>query len=697
MPTDYLLFTQSRENLGMKIEHLTDREMSWLSFDQRVLELAEDSTVPLLERLRFLAISSSNLDEFFMVRVATLMSKIENDVTAANVAGHKPKELLALISTKVNELVSRQSQTLHEEILPELKKHGIEFVKWEQLDETEQTYVAKLFQDRIFPVLTPLAVDPTHPFPYISGLSLNLAVMVKNPATHEEFFARVKVPEILPRFIATAKVGSTRFLALEDLIAIHLQELFPGMTIEDHYTFRVTRNQDIELDEDEAEDLLLSLEQELLRRRFGPPVRLEIESGVDEVLVSKLGSELGIGPENIFHVTAPLNLTSLHKIADLDFSELKFEPFRSRTAKALSEVDSEDSDMFFSAIRQGEILLHHPYESFTSSVVHFLENAAKDPHVLAIKQTLYRTSGDSPIIEALIEAAEAGKQVVAVIEIRARFDEQANVRWARKLEAAGVHVVYGLMGLKTHAKLSLVVRDEPQGIRRYCHLGTGNYNPKTARMYEDLGILSADVELTEDLTRLFNQLSGFAPQSTYSRLLVAPRTLRSGLIERIDREIEHAKNGRPSGIQFKLNSILDEYFVAKLYEASQAGVKIELLIRGICAVQPGIKGVSENITVKSILGRFLEHSRIYHFVNGGDDEYWIGSADLMGRNLDRRVESLVLIQRKEHQSRLQDLLNLGLSDETSSWQLNETTWSRPTKKGLTNIHADLMKHYSKDR
>jgi polyphosphate kinase len=681
----------------MKIEHLTDREVSWLSFDQRVLELAEDPTVPLLERLRFLAISSSNLDEFFMVRVATLMSKIENDVTAANVAGHKPKELLALISTKVNELVDRQSKTLHEEILPELKKHGIEFVKWEQLDETEQTYVAKLFQDRIFPVLTPLAVDPTHPFPYISGLSLNLAVMVKNPATHEEFFARVKVPEILPRFIATAKVGSTRFLALEDLIAIHLQELFPGMTIEDHYTFRVTRNQDIELDEDEAEDLLLSLEQELLRRRFGPPVRLEIEAGVDDVRVSKLAAELGIGAENIVHVSAPLNLTSLHKIADLDFSELKYAPFRSRTAKALSEVDSEDSDLFFAAIRQGEILLHHPYESFTSSVVHFLENAAIDPHVLAIKQTLYRTSGDSPIIEALIEAAEAGKQVVAVIEIRARFDEQNNVRWARKLEAAGVHVVYGLMGLKTHAKLSLVVRDEPQGIRRYCHIGTGNYNPKTARMYEDLGMLSADIELTEDLTRLFNQLSGFAPQSTYSRLLVAPRTLRSGLIERIDREIEHAKNGRPAGIQFKLNSILDEGFVAKLYEASQAGVKIELLIRGICAVQPGIKGVSENITVKSVLGRFLEHSRIYHFINGGEDEYWIGSADLMGRNLDRRVESLVLIQRKEHQTRLQDLLNLGLSDETSSWQLIETTWSRPTKKGLTNVHATLIDHYSKDR
>ena len=681
----------------MSVDHLTDREISWLSFDQRVLELAEDEATPLLERLRFLAISSSNLDEFFMVRVATLMSKIENDMTAANVAGHRPKELLALISTKVNELVTRQSSALHQSILPSLKKQGIEFVTWQDLDETESAYVAKLFQDRIFPVLTPLAVDPTHPFPYISGLSLNLAVIVKNPTTQEEFFARVKVPEVLPRFIATAKVGATRFLPLEDLIAIHLQELFPGMIIEDHYTFRVTRNQDIELEDEETEDLLVTLEQELLRRRFGPPVRLEIETGVDEKLVQQLGQELGIGEENIFHIQAPLNLTSLNKIADLDFPELKFEPFRSRTAKALSEVDTDDLDMFFAAIRQGEILLHHPYESFTSSVVHFLENAAQDPQVLAIKQTLYRTSGDSPIIEALIEAAEAGKQVVAVVEIRARFDEQANVRWARKLEAAGVHVVYGLMGLKTHAKLSLVVRDESQGIRRYCHIGTGNYNPKTARLYEDLGILSADPELTEDLTRLFNQLSGFAPQSTYSRLLVAPRTLRSGLLEKIDREIEHARNGRPAGIQFKLNSILDESFVAKLYEASQAGVKIELLIRGICAVQPGIKGVSENITVKSILGRFLEHSRIYHFINGGKSEFWIGSADLMGRNLDRRVESLVMIARKEHEIRLQSLLDLGLSQETSSWQLDKTTWSRSGKKGLVDAHAVLFEHYSKDR
>lgn len=679
----------------MSMEYLTDREVSWLAFDQRVLELAEDPTTPLLERLRFLAISSSNLDEFFMVRVATLMSKIENDVVSANIAGFKPKELLSNISIKTKELVARQTRVLHEELMPALEKHGIEFVNWNSLNELERTYVTKLFQDRIFPVLTPLAVDPTHPFPYVSGLSLNLAVVVKNPATRQEFFARVKVPEILPRYIATSKTGSTRFLSVEDLISIHLHELFPGMIIEDHYTFRVTRNQDIELEEDETEDLLVSLEQELLRRRFGPPVRLEIESGVGEKLVTQLALELGIGEENIFHVDVPLNLTSLDKIADLDFPDLRFLPFRSRTANALAEVDPEDADMFFAAIRQGEILLHHPYESFTSSVVHFLENAARDPHVLAIKQTLYRTSGDSPIIEALIEAAEAGKQVVAVIEIRARFDEQANVRWARKLEAAGVHVVYGLMGLKTHAKLSLVVRDEPQGIRRYCHIGTGNYNPKTARIYEDLGMLSAELELTADISRLFNQLSGFAPQSIYSRLLVAPRTLRSGLIMRIDREIEHAQSGRSSGIQFKLNSILDEGFVAKLYEASQAGVKIELLIRGICAVQPGILGISENIIVKSVLGRFLEHSRIYHFVNGGDDEYWIGSADLMGRNLDRRVESLVLIQRKDHHQRLQGLLDLGLSESTSSWELKGTNWSRSTKKGLINLHAELMKKYAR--
>ena len=685
----------------MKLQNITDREMSWLSFNQRVLELAEDPTMPLLERVRFLAIFSSNLDEFYMVRVATLMSKLENGITAANVAGFTPIELMKQVSLRTNELMERHSRVFHEEIEPLLKNEGIEFLHWDQLNDTERGYVTKLFQDRIFPVLTPLAVDPSHPFPYISGLSLNLAVIVKNPTSHEEFFARVKVPEILPRFIATAKTGSTRFLPLEDLIAIHLQELFPGMVIQDHYTFRITRNQDIDLDEEESEDILTSIEQELARRRFGPPVRLEIENGVDEKLVEKLAEEIKINPENIIHIAAPLDLTSLNKIADLDFPDLKFDPFRSRSAKALSEVDQEDPDLFFAAIRQGEILLHHPYESFTSSVVQFLQNAAQDPQTLAIKQTLYRTSGDSPIVKALIEAAEAGKQVLAVIEIRARFDEQANVRWARKLEAAGVHVVYGLMGLKTHAKLSLVIRDEANGLRRYCHLGTGNYNPKTARAYEDLGILSADPELTEDLTKLFNQLSGFAPQSTYSRLLVAPSTLRSGIFERIDREIENQKAGKPAGIQLKLNSILDEGFVEKIYQASQAGVKIELLVRGICAVQPGIKGVSENITVKSVLGRFLEHSRIFHFVNGGNNEYWIGSADLMGRNLDRRVESLVRIDKKEHQNRLQEILDLGLSPSSSSWQLSGTDWSRVSKnskgEALLDVHSAFIHIYSKDR
>lgn len=685
----------------MKYENVTDRELSWLSFDQRVLELAEDPAAPLLERLRFLAIFSSNLDEFFMVRVATLMSKIENEITAPNIAGITPLDLMHEISLRTKALVERQSTVLHKDIIPKLKEVGIEFLQWGDLNETERDYVGKLFQDRIFPVLTPLAVDPSHPFPYISGLSLNLAVIVKNPTTHEEFFARVKVPEILPRFIATAKSGSTRFITIEELIAINLQELFPGMVIEEHYSFRVTRNQDIELDEEESEDILLTLEAELARRRFGPPVRLEIESGVESRLVNRLAHELGISEDNIIHAPKPLDLTAFHKIADLGLPVLKFEKFRSRTAHALSEVDPQDTDLFFAAIRQGEILLHHPYESFTSSVVRFLQSAAQDPDVLAIKQTLYRTSGDSPIIEALIEAAEAGKQVLAVIEIRARFDEQANVRWARKLEAAGVHVVYGLMGLKTHAKLSLVIRDEPQGLRRYCHIGTGNYNPKTARMYEDLGILSSDVELTEDLTKLFNQLSGFAPQSTYSRLLVAPRTLRSGITERIDREIENSKAGKPSGIQFKLNSILDESFVAKLYEASQAGVKIELLVRGICAVQPGLKGISENITVKSVLGRFLEHSRIFHFINAGESEYWIGSADLMGRNLDRRVESLIRVDRKEHHQRLQAILDMGLSDKVSSWTLTGTEWVRKfiNEQGnpLNDVHAMMIKLYGNNR
>ena len=680
---------------------LIDRELSWLSFNERVLDLAADPSIPLLERVRFIAIFSSNLDEFYMVRVASVLSNLEDGSPMTASPDIEPSVLMREISRRTHELVARQSNIFKDEILAELKKSKIEIVDWEELDSDERKFVSKIFTERVFPVLTPLAVDPSHPFPYISGLSLNLAVIVKNPSNGAVFFARVKVPPILNRFMPVGPGKAHRYIPLESVIAIHLQELFPGMIIEDHYTFRVTRNQDLDIDEEDSENLLISLEQELQRRRFGPPVRLEIEEGIDPARLASLAEHLQINPENIISVPNPMDLTSLNKLADLDFPELKFPPFRSRTPKSLREVDTEDSDMFFAAIRQGEILLHHPYESFTSSVVNFLENAARDPHVLAIKQTLYRTSGDSPIVEALIEAAEAGKQVLAVIEIRARFDEQANVRWARKLESVGVHVVYGLMGLKTHAKLSLVVRDEPTGIRSYCHIGTGNYNPKTARMYEDLGILSSDQELTDDLSKLFNQLSGFAPQSSYARLLVAPRTLRSGLIEKIDQEILNAKDGMPSGIQLKLNSLLDEEFVEKLYEASHAGVPVDLVIRGICALKPGVPGLSENIKVRSILGRFLEHSRIFHFTNAGEDEYWIGSADLMGRNLNRRVESLVRIDKKSHKEYLQEILDLGLSDEVSSWHLKDDQWLRHTKnnkgESLKNMHSLFAKRFRNEK
>ena len=673
-----------------KPEELIDRELSWLSFNERVLELAQDSDIPLLERLRFMAIFANNLDEFFMVRVASILGKIENEISASNTAGFTPNQLLSAVTAKARELSKRHADHFKKDLIADLREHKIELINWHDLNEDESAYVTKIFRERIFPVLTPLAVDPSHPFPYISGLSLNLAVLVKHPNTSEEYFARVKVPPILARFIATSSTGSRRFIPLEDVIAIHLQELFPGMNIEDHYTFRVTRNEDLELEE-ESEDLLTSLEQELSRRRFGPPVRLEIEEGIDQELLSRLCEELKINSESVFSLPTPLDLTALNRIADLDIPELKFRPFKSRTAASLSEVDSGDPELFFAAIRQGEILLHHPYESFTSSVVQFLQNAAQDPQVLAIKQTLYRTSGDSPIIEALIEAAEAGKQVLAVIEIRARFDEQANVRWARKLEAAGVHVVYGLMNLKTHAKLSLVVRDEANGLRRYCHVGTGNYNPKTARFYEDLGVISADPVLTEDLSKLFNQLSGLAPASTYSRLLVAPRSLRSGLLEKIENEIKNAKAGKPAGIQFKLNSLLDEEFVEALYKASNAGVSVDLVIRGISSIRPGIKGLSENIKVRSILGRFLEHSRIYHFVNAGEDEYWVGSADLMHRNLDRRVESLMRVDKSQHKDLLQEIFEVSLSPQTSSWHQNDDKWLR--HKESQDIQEFLMQKF----
>ena len=679
-------------------DRLIDRELSWLSFNERVLDLAEDKNIPLLERCRFLAIFSSNLDDFYMIRVASLKMKIEKGYFKANSAGFTPQELMKEISEKTQKLINRQSICFQESILPELAASGIEISTWDQLSTDEKKYVTKIFNDRIFPVLTPLAVDPSHPFPYISGLSLNLAVLVKRPDTNEELFARVKVPQSLPRFIETQELEFGKFISLENVIIANLEHLFPGMEIEDYYTFRLTRNADLEIEEDESENLLESMEQELLRRKFGPPVRLEVDIDIKSDLVKKLKEELSIKDEDISRYPEPLDLTGLNRIADLDRPELKFKPFKNQIAKELREVDPEDSDEFFAAIRRKEILLHHPYDSFNSSVVKFLETAARDPHVLAIKQTLYRTSGDSPIVSALIEAAEAGKQVLAVIEIRARFDEQANVRWARKLEDVGVHVVYGLVGFKTHAKLSLVVREEAGVVRRYCHVGTGNYNPKTARMYEDLGLLSSESDLGEDLNKLFNQLSGFAPLSEYKRLLVAPRTVRSGLLERINREVENHLAGKPAGIRFKLNSILDEEFVESLYRASQAGVKIDLIVRGICAVRAGIPGVSENIRIRSLLGRFLEHSRIFHFINGGDDEIYIGSADLMDRNLSRRVESLVRISDPEHKASLIELLDEYLSDEIANWQMLPTgKWQNIAKlsdgTAIESVHQLLINKY----
>ena len=650
-------------------QRLIDRELSWLAFNERVLELAEDKSNPLLERCRFLSIFSSNLDDFFMIRVATLKRKLESGVTKANTAGYSPIELMSEISKKTQSLIQRQSECFQNDVRIKLAGVGISFIKWKEQDDEEKNYINKIFTDRIFPVLTPLAVDPAHPFPYISGLSLNLAVLVKKPDTNEELFARVKVPSSLPRFIQTKEFGSTRFITIEQVIIANLHQLFPGMEIEDYYTFRLTRNADLELEEEESENLLVSMEAELLRRKFGPPVRLEVPVDIKPGLLERLKIELSIKEEDISRYKEPLDLTGLNIIADLDRPELKFAPFRNQIAKELREIDQDSNEEFFAAIRRNEILLHHPYDSFNSSVLRFLEAAATDPDVLAIKQTLYRTSGDSPIVNALIEAAEAGKQVLAVIEIRARFDEQANVRWARKLEDVGVHVVYGLVGFKTHAKLSLVVRQEGSVVRRYCHVGTGNYHPKTARMYEDLGILSADNQLGEDLNILFNQLSGFAPQSTYNRLLVAPRTIRPGLLEKINREIENKKAGKHAFIRLKLNSLLDEEFVEALYLASMAGVEIDLVIRGICAILPGIPGVSENIRVRSVLGRFLEHSRIFHFANGGDDEIYIGSADLMERNLNRRVESLAKISRDEHKKELIKIFDLYLSSKTAAWHL----------------------------
>ncbi len=671
-----------------------DRELTWLDFDTRVLELTEDPTIPLLERVRFLAIFSSNLDEFFMVRVASLKAKIERGVTTANSAGYTPQELLKIVLQRTQELVRIQAERFKDVIVPELAQHGIEFLKIDELSQDERDHLKDYYNKRIFPVLTPLVVDPSHPFPYISGLSLSIGINIESSDDFDISFARVKVPSNLPRFIRTSDTSKFRFVLIDELIAEHLSELFPGVTLKDHFFFRVTRNQDLDLDEDETDDILETMEKELTRRRFGPPVRLEVDKVINTQVLNELMDELQIDPQDVMKYDSPLDLRSLNQIADLDFPELKYKPFRSETAPELRDVDPHSTDSYFTALRKGEILLHHPYQSFTTSVVKFLENAARDPQVLAIKQTLYRTSGDSPIIEALIEAAEAGKQVLAVIEIRARFDEMANVRWARKLEEVGVHVVYGLMGLKTHAKLSLVVREEGDTLRRYCHVGTGNYNPKTARFYDDLGLLSADPVLGEDLSRLFNELSGHSTKHDYSRLLVAPHSMRQGLLMRIKRETKNHLDGKPAWIRFKLNSLLDEEIVAAIYEAADAGVKVEIVVRGICSLQLNNQPRRENIKVRSILGRFLEHSRIYYFRNGGAEDYYIGSADMMHRNLDRRVESLVRIESDKHKERLKGILDDSLSDQYSTWKLAEDNqWVRHISDADGKYLVNFQDHF----
>lgn len=681
--------------MALQPHEIIDRELSWLDFNARVLELAEDRSLPLLERVRFLSIFSSNLDDFFMIRVASVKLKIESGATYTNVAGYSPQALLEEIMHRVRGLVERQTFCFNDSIIPSLRENGIEFVHWDQLDEQEQGHLEEIFTNQIFPVLTPLAVDPSHPFPYISGLSLSLAVIVKHPETLEEFFARVKVPNVIPRFIPTNNKGILRFISLEEIISTHLSELFPGMIIEDYYSFRLTRNEDLDLEEEEIENILEAMEQELLRRKFGPPVRLEVESDIKPELLERLVSELEISNRDVIKYQGPLDLTGLNVIADIERAELKFPPHRSQLPVGLIETEEEEPEEFFQQIRHQELMLHHPYDSFSSSVVKFVETAAYDPKVLAIKQTLYRTSGDSPIMGALIEAAQMGKQVLAVVEIRARFDEMANVRWARKLEEAGVHVVYGLMGLKTHAKLSLVVRQEVDGLRRYCHVGTGNYNPKTARLYEDFGLLSSDPVLCDDLSRLFNQLSGFVSEIGFNRLIVAPKSMRTKLMAKIEQEIDNAKAGKPAQIKFKLNSLLDDQFVAALYRASQAGVKVEIAVRGICALKPEVPGLSENIKVRSILGRFLEHSRAYYFHNDGNEEFWIGSADLMNRNLDRRIETLVRVDQPEHKTQLNCLFDLYFSDEIKRWEMNmfgiwQLVNSNSTRQKLIDVQEKLI-------
>ena len=681
-------------------ERYLDRELSWLAFNQRVLELAEDPDLPPLERANFLAIFATNLDEFFMVRVAGLKRRILTGLAVPTNVGRAPVDVLSDVSAKAHELQERHAQAYRELVRPALAENGIVIVTWDELDEDERQRLHDYFSRQIFPVLMPLAVDPAHPFPYISGLSLNLSVRVRNSKTGKQEFARLKVPQMLPRFLEIAfDGGGQRFIALEELIANFLGDLFPGMEILDHHVFRVTRNEDVEVDEDETENLIKALEKELLRRRFGPPIRLEISNDMDDLTLGLLVRELDVTDKEVYRLPSPLDLGGLFDIAKIDRPDLHYPTHVPTTSARLMPSEPNMRPDIFAAISRGDVLLHHPYESFATSVQAFIEQAAADPDVLAIKQTLYRTSGDSPIVEALIDAAESGKQVLALVEIKARFDEQANISWARKLEKAGVHVVYGLVGLKTHCKLALVIRQEKGELRHYSHIGTGNYNPKTSRIYEDLGLLTDDDQVGKDLTRLFNELSGYAIEKKFKRLLVAPLHLRKGLLRHIAQETTNALDGKPARIRIKVNSMVDEAIIDALYRASNAGVPVDIWVRGICSLMPGVEGMSENIRVRSILGRYLEHSRIFSFENNGDPHVFIGSADMMHRNLDRRVEALVRLIDPSQLDEIDSLFSRAMDDKTSSWWLgSDGVWVRHNLADdgtlLDDMQNTLMKEIS---
>ena len=677
---------------GKPLTDFLSRELSWLAFNARVLSLANCDDVPLLERARYLSIFSTNLDEFFQVRVSGLTDRVAAELTEPSYDGRTPAEHLAEVRRVTGELSHTQQSLFACRVRPALEKEGIFLLAWSQLDDHEEVSLQSHFERRVFPVLTPLAVDPGHPFPFISDLSLNLAVLMRDPSDGEIRFARVKVPSTLDRWVPTGPLDTreVRFVALDDVIAAHLDTLFTGMELLEHHAFRVTRNADLTLNDEEAEDLLTAVEMELRRRRFQGAVRLEVADSISPEVLNLLLRELDLTPEEVYRISGPVDLSGLSIIADLPRPELRWSPWRGITEPALAPGDDGPLDVF-RVLRGGDRLVHHPYSSFSRSVGELLHQAATDPAVLAIKLTLYRTAGESPIVDALVEAAEQGKQVAVLVELKARFDEAANISWAKRLEQAGAHVAYGLVGLKIHAKTAMIVREEPDGIRRYCHIGTGNYNHRTARLYEDFGLLTADEQVGADLASFFNQLTGYGHNVSYKRLIVAPEQFRSQMMKLIEQEMDRGDEGR---IVMKLNGLADEAITRQLYAASQAGVDIDLLVRGMCILRPGVPGMSEGIRVRSIVGRFLEHSRIYHFANGegpGRPATYIGSADLLPRNLDRRVEALVRVDHEEHAARVMQVVEVGLADERLAWQLGgDGVWTRYEGSPESDTHLRLQ-------